>query len=44
MRLYIGDAVSTNPNAENLDRTNMESGSPVPGIATLRRLSTKSSL
>eukprot|EP00978_Attheya_sp_CCMP212_P013817 scaffold34863_cov55-Attheya_sp.AAC.4 len=42
-RLTAGMAVMQNPNATIRLDANHESGSPVPGIATLRKLSTKSS-
>lgn len=39
IKLQIGDAVHTSPNASSLFQTKSERGNPVPGIATLAKLS-----
>ena len=44
MKLQMGEAVQTSPNASSLFQTKSDRGSPVPGIATLAKLSTMSCL
>lgn len=44
MKLQIGEAVQTSPRARSLFQTKSERGRPVPGMATLAKLSTMSCL
>ena len=44
IRLVIGEAVQTSPNAKGLFQTKRERGRPVPGMATLAKLSMMSCL
>jgi hypothetical protein len=43
-KLQIGEAVHTSPNASSLFQTKSDRGRPVPGMATLAKLSTISCL